>query len=301
MELKLLKSFIAVATLKNFSAAARELNTVQPAISRHISELEEELGVSLLWRNTREVKITAAGQSLLKDAKIILEHEINAKEQTKRAAAGEIGTLRIGYIGSASFTFLPELVRKYSKLYPKVKVSLYEMSVQEQIEAFEGDVIDIGISRSLPKNLNLQICAEELYMDKLLAVVHENHRVSNAKEVDLEDLRADNFILFNRFEAPCIYDKILFECSKNNFIPNITSQPKTMQTVITEVASELGITIVPGCIKRLYIKGCKFIPIKNHLSTISTELHYKTDPMLPTVDTFVQMTLRSKKIITDNI
>ncbi|MGL1891582.1 MAG: LysR family transcriptional regulator [Spirochaetaceae bacterium] len=301
MEIKLLRSFISVATLKSFSAAARELNTVQPAISRHISDLEEELGVSLLWRNTREVKVTAAGQSLLKDSLVILEQENRAVDNVKKAASGQIGNINIGYLSSACFTFLPELIRTYSKEYPDVNIRLFEMSVQEQIEAFENEDIDIGISRTLPEKLILNIASQELYMDKLYIVVSSSHPMAGYNELDLDLLSEEEFILFDRFEAPVIYHKIFTECLKHNFIPNIISQPKTMQTVITEVASELGISIVPGCIKRLYTEGCKFISIKNHEETISTEIQYRINPVSPAVKSFITKTVDSKEIIMDLI
>ncbi len=301
MELKLLKSFIAVATLKNFSLAARELHTVQPAISRHIAELEEELGLSLFWRNTRELKITAAGISLLKDAKNILKQEKQAIELAKRAAKGEIGAIRIGHIGSASFTFLPNLIRKYSMINPDVKISLFEMSVKEQIEGFKLGKIDIGISRALPEYMKNEIIAKELYIDKLFAVVPDTLELFKKDTIKLNELSDERFILFNRNEAPAIFDMIIGVCAKNNFIPEISSQPGSMQTVITEVASGLGVSVVPGCIRRLYTKGCKFIPIIGDTPLISTELHYQVDPIHPSVETFVKMTLDSLDIISNDI
>ena len=91
------------------------------------------------------------------------------------------------------------------------------------------------------------------------------------------------------------------ECLKHSFVPNIISQPKTMQTVIREVASELGISIVPGCIKRLYTKDCVFIPIKNHKADIKTEIQYCINPISPVVESFIKLTLSSIDIITDSV
>lgn len=293
MELKLLKSFIAVATHKNFSLAAQELNTVQPAISRHISELEEELGVSLFWRNTRGVKITAAGLSLLSDAKEILNKQDSAIKNAVRAAKGEIGTIRIGHIGSASFTFLPKLIRKYTSIYPNVEIFLFEMSVQEQIEAFKANKIDIGISRKLPQNMEKVLTAKTLYIDTLFAVVPETSKHLIKEKIKLNELSNEKFILFNRNEAPVLFDHILSECSKNNFIPDIANQPRSMQTVLTEIASGLGVSVVPGCIRKLYAQGCKFIPIKGYKPAMTTELHYMDNPTMPTIQAFVDLTLQS--------
>ncbi|WP_310734274.1 LysR family transcriptional regulator [Shewanella sp. SG44-2] len=111
MDIKTLKSFISVASHQSFSAAARDLNTVQPAISRHIAMLEEELGVLLFTRNSREVLITTAGQQLLNDAKQILALASKAKSQVKRAYDGQIGELNIAHLSSACLTFMADLVR----------------------------------------------------------------------------------------------------------------------------------------------------------------------------------------------
>ncbi|MCA9422206.1 MAG: LysR family transcriptional regulator, partial [Nitrospira sp.] len=151
-----------MASLKSFSAAARELNTVQPAISRQIADLEDELGVRLFWRNTREVKITAAGDSLLREAHDILSREQQVKEHVLRAARGEIGRLRIGYLASACFSFMPELVRGYSALYPKVQISLQEMTVRQQIDAFSAGQLDVGFSRPMSNYEGIGFSAEEI-------------------------------------------------------------------------------------------------------------------------------------------
>ena len=94
MELRTLRTFVSVATHRSFSAAARELHTVQPAISRQIADLEAELGVSLLWRNTREVRVTAPGEALLEEAQRMLALEAQARKRVAMAASGQTGTLR---------------------------------------------------------------------------------------------------------------------------------------------------------------------------------------------------------------
>ncbi|MGY0627447.1 MAG: LysR family transcriptional regulator, partial [Paraglaciecola chathamensis] len=106
MEIKVLKTFVAVATYRSFSGAARALYTVQPAVSRQISELENELGVKLFWRNTREVKLTSAGEALLVESNRLIALQQSAIEKVRRVAKGETGQLRIGYISSACSNFL---------------------------------------------------------------------------------------------------------------------------------------------------------------------------------------------------
>lgn len=297
MELKILKSFVAVAKARSFSAAARELNTVQPAISRHVSDLEEELGVQLLWRNTREVKITPAGESLLRDAKEMLAAEIAARESAKQAASGVTGRLRIGYLPPACFCFIPDLVRTYSSRYPGVKISLQEMTVRQQVEAFAAGKLDVGFSRPLSKAEGKGFLAEELYIDTLIGVLPENHPLGSAKSLSLIQLEKEPFILFSRNEAQGLFDQIIGLCQKEKFAPVISSQPVYMQTVLTKVAAGLGVSIMPGCVKKMYTRGCVFVPIQKQKPSIPTQLHYRSDPILPTVKDFVSLTIKARQNI----
>lgn len=301
MEIKTLKIFVSVASLKNFSAAARELNTVQPAVSRQISDLEEELGVRLFWRNTREVKITAAGESLLSDAHEILAYEQRAKAKAQKAARGEIGILRIGYLAPACFSFIPELVKTYSERYPEVEISLKEMTVRQQIEAFTSGQLDVGFSRPLSKAGQKGFIEEEIYTDSLMAVLPASHPFSRAKSLRLQTLESEHFVLFKREEAVGLFDQIISACQKEKFAPVISSQPESMQTVITEVAAGLGVSIVPGCIRKLFTAGCIFLPIEKQKPSIPTVIHYRQAPHQPTVAAFVELTREAKARIQEQM
>lgn len=297
MEIKTLKSFVAVATLKNFSAAARELNTVQPAISRHVTDLEDELGVKLFWRNTREVRITPAGESLLFDAQNILATTAAAQKRVQCADQGKTGWLRIAYLGPACFTFIPKLVQSYISRYPEVEISLREMTVRQQLEAFDTEDLDVGFSRSLPRSYRKNFAAEDMYLDTLMAVLPESHPLANSKKpepIRLKQLAAESFILFSRKEAAGLFDQVIGCFQKENVVPVITSQPEFMQVVLTQVASGLGVSVLPACIQDMYSTGCSFVPIRSQKPSIATQLHYRPDPILPTVKAFVSIVAENR-------
>ncbi|WP_406609426.1 LysR family transcriptional regulator [Agarivorans sp. JK6] len=289
MELKTLRSFVAVATLQNFSAAARELHTVQPAISRHIAMLEEELGVSLFVRNSREVRITAAGQQLLSDAQDILQRAHLAKSQAQRSAKGEIGELRVGYLGSACLSFMASLVRAYKQRYPGVRVSLYEMTAAQQVAAFQQQKIDVGFSRPLPTSLNQQFVSQDIYQDRLVVLLPEDHRLAKFASLKLKQLAVEPFVLFKRSEAEGLFDGIISLCQQAKFSPNIVSQPNHMQTLLTEVASGLGVSLVPYCIAKLYSEHCRFVAIADKTVPIYLQLHYSAIVCNATVSAFVEL------------
>jgi len=291
MDIKTLKSFMAVAKHQSFSEAARELYTVQPAISRQISSLETELGVVLFNRTSREVTITPAGEQLLKDGAVILALAEQAKIQVKRAHDGQIGTLNIAHLSSACLTFMTTLVRSYKEKFPHVHVSLFEMTVTEQIEAFNNDRIDIGFSRPLPSAIADDFISHNIYIDKLVAIVNQSHALADRQTIDLVQLKDEKFVIFNRDEALGLFDETITLCKQAGFSPNIISQPKHMQTLVTEVAAGLGVAIAPYCVRKLYSDGCHFMTL-NHVSTqIPVHIQYKKNNNSATVADFVAVAL----------
>jgi DNA-binding transcriptional LysR family regulator len=297
VDIKILKSFISVAAHQSFSGAARELNTVQPAISRHIAMLEDELGVALFIRNSREVVITAAGEQLLHDAKQIITLADKAKYQVMRAQQGQIGELKIAYLSSACLSFMADLIRDYSRRYPDVHVSLFEMTATEQIEAFKNNLIDVGFSRPLPTGIQDEFASSDIYIDKLVAVVGQQHPLAQFTQISLNQLQQQKMIIFHRDEAVGLFDDTIMMCKQAGFSANIISQPRHMQTLLTEVAAGLGVAIAPYCISKLYSQGCCFLALNDAHKSIATQLHVKLTNHSATVDAFVTLVLENQPSI----
>ncbi len=124
MELRHLRYFVGVAHHLNYSEASRRLHVAQPAISQTILDLEAELGIKLLHRTKRTVQLTTAGAVFLGEAEQILRHATEAAQVARRAALGEVGSLGIGFFGTASSPFLPSLVQSYRQKFPDVQLRL---------------------------------------------------------------------------------------------------------------------------------------------------------------------------------
>ncbi|WP_394245660.1 LysR family transcriptional regulator [Vibrio astriarenae] len=289
MELKLLKSFIAVATHRSFSKAAKELHTVQPAISRHITSLEDELGTSLFFRTSREVIITAAGEQLLKDAVKILSQTEQTKQAVIKASKGTIGSLKIGYLGGATLSFLPRLVREYIAENPDIDVDLIEMTASEQIDALSKREIDISFSRPLPDVVSEDYISTNIYVDKLMAIVPISHKLANLPSINLKQLEDDSFILFERDQAIGLFDTIITQCGLAGFSPEIKKQPQNMQSVLTQVASGIGVSIVPYAIRDLRSEGCHFLDLGSIDVKIPLVMTHHLHSQSPTTLAFSQL------------
>ncbi|MGQ7845129.1 LysR family transcriptional regulator [Granulosicoccus sp. 3-233] len=297
MEIRVLKTFVAVARLQGFSAAARALNTVQPAVSRQISDLEAELGVSLFRRSTREVHITAAGDMLLKEAEQIIAHEERARQQVQRAGQGQIGRLRVGFLGSACQSFLPRLILRYSEAFPEVQVSLLEMRAFEQTQALSEGRLDISLSRGLSPSAPDSITSLDLYTDQLMAFVPLNHALASRASISLDELADERFVLYNRSGSATLFDQTISACHKAGFSPEIIQQANTMQAVLTSVASCLGVAIAPACIRKLDMTGCGSLRLQDRTVSIPFQMHFQSPGTEATTSAFIDLVKAARKQI----
>ena len=251
MELRHLRYFVGVAHHLNYSEASRRLHVAQPAISQTILDLEEELGVKLLVRTKRTVRLTAAGTAFLHEAEQILNHAKEAGQIARRAARGEAGSLGIGFFGTASSPFLPSLVQSYRQKFPEVQLQLYEMTPDQQLAAFDNGQIDLGLSRKLPPDRRAEFQEENVYTDQLGVALPPIHRLAGQRIARLKELASERFVQFHRKGACTLFDEVIAVCRRAGFSPAIVSEPDFMATVLTLVESGLCVSIVPGCVRCL--------------------------------------------------
>jgi DNA-binding transcriptional LysR family regulator len=289
MELRYLRYFVTVAERQNFTRAAEELHVAQPAISQQIKSLEEELGVSLLQRTKRSVKLTAAGNAFLSEAKEILAHAELSKQIARRAARGETGSLAIGCVGAGASAFLPELIQSYRKRFPAVRVHLFEMTPEHQFQAFARERIDVGFMRSLAESDAKNFTQERIYRDCLMLAVPETHALAKARQVRLEKFAREDFVMFKRSEAPKLFDEMTQLCAKAGFIPQIVSEPPMIQTLLLAVAAGIGVAIVPGCVRSYRQPSVTILPVRPVSPVIDfVQIRPKGEPT-PTVSAWLEL------------
>ena len=289
MELRYLKYFVTVAERQNFTRAAEQLHVAQPAISQQIKSLEEELGVSLLHRTKRSVKLTAAGNAFLSEAKEILAHAELSKQIARRAARGETGSLAIGCVSASVSGFLPELIQSYRKRFPAVRVHLFELTPEQQLQAFARKKIDVGFTRPLAASDEKNFTQERIYRDRLMLAVPETHSLAKAGQVRLEKFAAEDFVMFKRSEAPKLVDAMTQLCAKAGFTPQVVSEPPMIHTVLMAVAAGIGVAIVPGCVRRPRQPGVAFLPVRPVSPVIDLVLTRPKGEPSPTVSAWLEL------------
>ena len=258
MELRHLRYFTAVVECKGYREASRRLHIAQPSISEAVSDLEGELGLKLFSRTHRNARLTREGEIFYADAVRILGQAETAILTAKRAAQGKVGRLSIGFIGSATLSFLPDLIRRYKLEYPNVKLALHDLYPVEMDKTWDRGEIDVAITRMLSPERSKNLQSRVLLRDPLVAVLPRSRKFKT-KKVRLADLANERFILFHRQGAPGVFDTIVGACRSQGFSPRVENEPNSMQTILSLVEAEEGVAIVPASISNLRSHGVQFV------------------------------------------
>jgi DNA-binding transcriptional LysR family regulator len=258
MELRHLRYFTAVVESKGYREASRRLHIAQPSISEAVSDLEYELGLKLFSRANRTARLTPEGEIFYADAVRILQQADAAIVTAKRGAQGKIGRLSIGFIGSATLSFLPDLIRRYKLQYPNVKLVLQELYPVELDNALDRGAIDIAITRALSLERSKNFQSIVLLRDPLVAVLPQSRKLKRDK-IRLADLCNERFILFHRQGAPGVFDTIVGACRAQGFSPRVENEQNSMQTILSLVEADEGVAIVPSSTGNLRSNGVQFV------------------------------------------
>jgi DNA-binding transcriptional LysR family regulator len=305
MELRHLRYFTAVAEHLNYSEASRRIHVVQPALSQTILDLEEELGVRLLFRDRRTVRLTAAGETLQREALEILRRNEEAARLTKRASFGEVGRLRIGFFASAVAPFLPALVQEYQRRFPDVELTLFELTPTQQLRAFDEGQLDVGFSRPLPAERSKEFHEELVYADYLHLVLPSTHpltrNLAGDGTINIKRLSGERFVLLHRQAAPGLYDDTIAFCRRaGKFSPHVVNEAGLASTMLLLVESGVGVSLFPGSGRHLVRAGGLVVFCRLRPASASTELRMtwrRAAPSSPTVEAFREVMQTQREAI----
>ncbi|EGD53372.1 LysR family transcriptional regulator [Gordonia neofelifaecis] len=290
MELRHLRYFRVVAEELHFRRAAERLHIAQPPLSAQIRQLEEELGVELLARSTRRVELTPAGRVYLDRVREILDAVDVAGEQAQRVADGLEGTLSIGCVGSATYSLFPRLVRALRDELPGVDVSVRgEMLAPDQLTALEAGEIQLALLR--PPVTSSRVVVESVRHDRLIALVPDSHPLAGRRELDITDLRDDEFVMHAGHGRSVINGLVSRMCAEAGFAPRIRHEVTETSTLVTLVAAGLGVSVVPEPTSALDIAGVRYLPVQPEIG-IDLAAAWIPDPAAPVVEQALQVLRR---------
>ncbi|MEW6450663.1 MAG: LysR substrate-binding domain-containing protein [Pseudomonadota bacterium] len=258
MELRQFRYFIAVAEELHFTRAAQRLHIGQPPLSLQIQTIERELGVMLLKRTRRKVELTPAGELFLQEARLALMQASRAVETAKRAARGEIGTLRLSFITSAPLIeVFTRAIRSFRSSMPEVRLELKIRHSFEIIDDLLLDAIDLGLTRPAKHAvLPTSIKAIEVHRDRLMLVLPLDHPLSKEKKtgpIPISSLKSERFVLRPRGTGAAFYEQAFAMCAEAGFAPNVVQEAAETTTILGLVASGVGVTIAPQALQAIKV------------------------------------------------
>lgn len=244
MELRHLRYFVAVGDLLNFRKAAESLSISRPALSKQIKDLETEIGVRLLDRDTVSVSLTKAGEVFLDDSRDLLERSQRAIDRATQAQAGRLGKLRIASVGVIATDFLPSTLQMFHKQFPEVDVAFVEMQPIEQLDALDQGTIDVAFAYGedpvpkADKNL-LKVISSHFGIS-----MSRHHRLANQDSISLADIKNETMLCFGNGPRSHREEVQRFITHAGFSLPKIRSFDG-FDPLVTLVSAGQGITMLP--------------------------------------------------------
>jgi DNA-binding transcriptional LysR family regulator len=261
MELRHIRYFLAVAEESNFTRAAVRIGIGQPPLSQQIKDLETEVGAPLFRRVATGAELTVAGQAFLDQVCDVLPQVERATLAAQRAVRGEVGSLRVGFTGSAAFNpVVPSAIRSFRRAYPDVELSLEDANTTYLIAGLREGRLDAVFLRPAAagcEGVQLRLLPDE----PLLVVLPSRHPAAASNAVALANLRHDPFILFPRASDSTLFDTIVSACRDAGFQPILGQGAPQIPAVVNLVAAELGVSLVPTSISQLQVTGVAYRPL----------------------------------------
>ncbi|WP_044173110.1 LysR family transcriptional regulator [Flectobacillus major] len=285
MDIRQLECFLGVASELHFSRAAEKLFIAQPALSRHIQQLEEELDVLLFERDKRNVKLTSAGAYLQKEAIRILSQLDYIKQRTQQVHKGEEGELRIAHPGSAVYSVLPTLLSALKLYFPKIRTALSEVLETKLFESLHNYQVDVGFVREpIPdKYLNSRLVFEEYFS----LVVPPNHVLTKENFKGLHQVKDEPFILPPRYAGSVYHDILLKMCEREGFLPNIIHESNFGTTILKLVENNLGVSLLPSSYRYGSAINVRFIDLEMLPDRTQLSLVWRKDDTNPILHNFL--------------
>jgi DNA-binding transcriptional LysR family regulator len=245
MELRQLRYFLVVGEEQHYGRAAKRLRVAQPALSRQIQSLEQELGFTLFERLPRGVRISAAGKVFLQDARIILNELNDATSSAKRIASGQSGILRVGFVESISWHgVVPDSLRRFRERLPDAELRLKPLSSLEQVAAIKSNSLDVGFAVE-SANPGEQLTQIRVSTVQFMLAVPNDHKFTEMKNLRLKNLIDAPFIWFPRRLFPAIFDRLMAECVRGGLLkPRIVQEAEHETMLLGLVACRLGVAFV---------------------------------------------------------
>ena len=287
MEMRQLRYFVAVGDEQHYGRAAQHLRVAQPALSRQIQNLEEEIGCELFERLPRGVKITDAGKFFLNAARRTLQEVNDATARAKRVASGLSGTLRIGFVESISWHgIIPDSIRDFRERQADAEMHLKALSSAEQIAAIQSGSLDAGYALPIANPAH-GLAHVQVGVIKEILAVPKGHALTKLEKIRLRDLVEMPFIWFPRWAIPNAYDRLMAACARGGLkAPRVVQETAIETMILSLVQCRVGVAFVSSASRWRCPPGVALLPVSDLNVTFPFALMWKKDSNSPLLARF---------------
>jgi DNA-binding transcriptional LysR family regulator len=294
IELRHYRYFLAVAETLHFRKAAEKLFISQPGLSRQIKQLEENLGFPLFERTNRSVELTTSGEYLKIELELALNGLKGIIEHAGLIAKGSVGSIRLGYVGSAIQNVIPELMSRFNRIYPSIKFSLHEFGNTRQIEALSAGEIDLGFVRLNKVPINIEV--RPVFKETFSLALHKDHWLTKSNFKDLSQLKDESFILFEKSYSDVYFARIMSIFEDHGFSPKISHNTVHANTIFRLIENGFGNSIIPTSLQYGFNMNVKFIELKSIPQRATLSLAWYKENRNPVLLKLLEMTQVKKEI-----
>ncbi|NMM11139.1 MAG: LysR family transcriptional regulator [Polaromonas sp.] len=274
MEFRHLRYFLVLAEELHFGRAARRLSISQPPLSLNIQQLEASVGARLLIRNSKSVRLTAAGEAFVPAARALLDQAALAAHHARDVAQGMAGSLTIGFAGTMLYNGLPKILEQFQAEHPLLRLMLKELSSHEQLIELSQDRLDLGFVHTtrVPPELSQILVASQAFVCCLPA----GHPLAGKRALSLALLQGEPFAVVSRAVSPDYHERILAICNEAGFYPEIRYELRHWLSVVSLVSQGMGVALVPAALEQSAMAGTVFVPLDTATTPYDTHCLWKT-------------------------
>lgn len=282
-----LRYFYEASRTLNLTRAAQNLYISQPALSKHISDLEGDFGVPLFVRTNRNLLLTRAGEALREECRRIFDGEEELYRRVRSAAAQEAGALSLAFMGIGAAYRIPELLSQFRQEYPQISVNTRRLNWDLVYDAVESGSADVGLKLSSCESYPEHIGRCVLREDRVAAVLPTTHPLAGEQRISLAQLKDDPFLFLEKTESVIPHDHALRMCREAGFTPRIAAVYPNVETVVMMVQGGAGVSLLSAFAPLQGLSGVVCVPL-TEAPAISLDLLWRNDSANPVVKLFVE-------------
>ena len=288
IDLERLRCFLAVAEEGHFRRAAERLERTQPPVSMAVKKLEEALGVQLLERSTRSVRLTPAGLALQDKGAALMEQVARTARHVQRVGDGLEGTIAMGFVGVAMTLGLPALIAQFHEAMPDVSLELDELPSQTLVRRLLNGQLDLAFLRGEPPDpLDYKPFREEDYW----LAIPANDPLASQKEIALSDLNQTPILFFPRAFQPDIYDEWILAFHRAGITPNFVQEIRSLGAEMGLVAAGVGTALITESVTQQSRAGVTYRPLSGDVPRVEVNVAWHPDRFSETAGQFVALLL----------